>query len=395
MAPEVGGKAEWLVEGVLHGKDRGVGAALLRGALTPLAWLHRAGLEAYLLPYRTGVRKRYRLPVPVIAIGNLSSGGTGKTPMAALLGAYLRDGGRRVTLLSRGHRGSGEKGDGGPRVVSDGERVLLGPDEAGDEPVLLARALPGVPVIVGKDRRRSGRLAVERFSPDVILLDDALQFWQLHRDLDVVLLDARRPFDNGWVLPRGLLREPPSHLARAGVVVLTRADRVGAADLARTVERVRRLAPGAAVATARHAPVGWVRSGGDDTLLPADAFAGRPVTAFAGIADGRGFRETVAALGADVAAFTAFGDHHAYQAAEVATLAAAVPAGAVAVTTEKDLVKVGPLWPAAGAPPLYALRIGMALGDGAEELFRAVDVVLGASAPRDATGRAERPGGRV
>ncbi len=352
-----------LVEGVLHGRDRSLGASLLRGLLTPLAWLHRIGLEAYLLPYRTGLRRRCRLlaadgrPVPVISIGNLSSGGTGKTPMAALVAKRLQSEGRRVVVLSRGYRG---EGSGAPRVVSDGERVLLGPEAAGDEPALLARLLPGVPVVVGKDRRESGRLALERFAPGVIVLDDALQFWQLHRDLDIVLLDARRPFDNGHVLPRGLLREPPSHLARAGIVVLTRADRVPQEALEATRARVAVLARRADVFTARHAPITWVRAR-DNAVEPKDALEGRDVFAFAGIADAGSFVATVEALGARTLQMRDLGDHHVYTGADVAALSAA--RCDAAVTTEKDLVKVAPLWPHDQAPPLYALRIGMQLDD--------------------------------
>jgi tetraacyldisaccharide 4'-kinase len=342
-----------------------MGASLLRGVLTPFAWLHQLGLEAYLLPYRTGVRKRFHLvnadgtPVPVIAIGNLSSGGTGKTPMAHLVAGHLQRLGHRVTLLSRGHGGSGESAR-MPRIVSDGEQILLTPEAAGDEPVLLARFLPGVPVIVGRDRRASGRLAVSTFAPDVIVLDDALQYWQLHRDLNIVLLDARRPFDNGFVLPRGLLREPPAHLKRAGIVVLTRADRVPGDVLARNLEQAQVLAPDAAVFTATHAPLGWVRAS-DDVLLPLNALARQDAIAFSGIADGKAFVEAVQSLGVHVAASRDFGDHYAYGPADIATLAQTMNDG-VAVTTEKDLVKVAPLWPA-GGPPLYALRIGMALED--------------------------------
>jgi len=352
------------VEGVLHGGDRGVGATLLRGLLTPLAWLHQAGLEAYLLPYRTGIRERYRLPLPVIAIGNLTSGGTGKTPMVALVAGHLRDAGRRVVVLSRGHGGSGEAGR-SPRVISDGERVLLTPAEAGDEPVLLANLLPGVPVVIGRDRRRSGRLAVEQFAPDVIVLDDALQYWQLHRDLDIVLLDARRPFDNGHVLPRGLLREPPSHLARAGIVVLTRADRVPSGELAATMEVIRGLAPHADTFTATHAPLGWVRAF-DDAPLPLDALVNKEVFAFSGIADGEAFARTVSSLGVRIAARHDFGNHHIYSPDEVERLGRG---SEVAVTTEKDMVKVRPLWPE-DAPPLYALRIGMRLNEAARFFAR-------------------------
>jgi tetraacyldisaccharide 4'-kinase len=348
------------VADVMHGADRGMGATLLRSLLlAPLAGLHTIGLETYLLPYRTGVRKRFRLPVPVIAIGNLSSGGTGKTPMALLVADHLRAAGRRVALLSRGHGGSGEQGRGG-RIVSDGEHVLLSASEAGDEPTLLANRLPGVPVVVGRDRRRSGRLAVERFDPEIVLLDDGLQYWQLHRDLDIVLLDAARPFDNGYVLPRGLLREPPGHLARAGAIVLTRADRAPPTVVQENIDRIRRLAPNAAVFTASHRPVGWVR-GNEAAALPADALSGRRAFAFSGIADGAAFVDSARGLGVDVTGRRDFGDHHPYDVGEIADLVSTA-CGGIAVTTEKDLVKVGALWPADG-PELYALRIGMHIDD--------------------------------
>jgi tetraacyldisaccharide 4'-kinase len=361
------------VEDVLHGGDRSAGATLLRGLLTPPAWLHQAGLEAYLLPYRTGIRKRYRLPVPVVAIGNLTSGGTGKTPMTAFVAGHLRDEGRRVVVLSRGHGGSRETSR-APRIVSDWGRALLTPQEAGDEPVLLANLLPGVPVIVGRDRRRSGRLAIERFAPEVIILDDALQYWQLHRDLDIVLLDARHPFDNGYVLPRGLLREPPAHLSRAGIAVLTRADRVTAGELDAAIERVRRSASRAAVFTALHAPLGWFRLS-DGALLPTDALCGERLFAFSGIADHSAFRETVDRLGGVLQGEVAFGDHHAYSPASIGELAQRMrDRPSAVVTTEKDMVKVAPLWPA-DAPPLYALRIGMQI-DHPKHFFERIDAAL-------------------
>ncbi len=359
-------RRDQFVENVLQGKDRSATATLLRGLLTPLALLHQAGLEAYLLPFRVGARKPYRLPVPVVAIGNLSSGGTGKTPMAVLVAQTLQADGLRVALLSRGHGGTGERGR-EARVVSDGETIFLTPREAGDEPVLLARLLRGIPVIVARDRRVSGRLAVERFAPDVIVCDDALQYWQLHRDLDIVLLDARRPFDNGYVLPRGLLREAPSRLARAGIVVLTRADRADAAALDNAKSLVARYAPRASAFTAIHAPVGWVRANSDNAPLPPNALCGQTVTGFAGIADGAAFAETVTRLGARLAHFDAFWDHYVYDAATIASVADTAqrsPHVSAVVTTEKDLVKVAPLWPS-DAPPLLALRIGMQLDDAA------------------------------
>ena len=343
---------------LLSGEDRALGAPLLRALLTPLAGLHWLGLKLYLLPYRLGLRKRYCLPVPVISIGNLTSGGTGKTPMAALVGQLLREQGLRVVLLSRGHGGSHEKGK-GAQIVSRGEgQVLLSAEIAGDEPTLLARLLPDIPVIVGRDRRVSGKLACETFAPDVVLLDDALQFWQLHRDLDIVLLDTRRPFDTGWLLPRGLLREPPSHLSRAGIIVLTRADRVSEAQREQQRQHLQRLAPQAAVFTAIHAPLGWIAPE-QEALLPLDSLAGQSVVAFSGIADGAAFVYTLKQLGLTLKFSREFSDHHTYNKKETFSLIEQAP-DALFVTTEKDLTKLATLWPSSG-PALRALRIGMIL----------------------------------
>ena len=376
----ISGANDEFIAGVLHGGDTRPRAGLLRALLTPLAWLHQVGLELYLLPYRTGLRRRFRLrdahgrPVPTIAIGNLSSGGTGKTPMAALVTRRLMEIGPpgrsrvRVALLSRGYRAEEEKSV-APRIVSDGATLFLDANAAGDEPTLLARLLPGVPVVIGRDRRRSGRLAIEKFAPDVIVLDDALQFWQLHRDLDIVLLDARRPFDNGHVLPRGLLREPPRHLNRAGVVVLTRANQATEAELTDARARVARFAPRAALFTAVHTPTAWMRLP-ENTALPLDTFMGRDVFVFAGIADFDSFVRTVESLGARTVALKRFPDHHVYSVSDLAELAHEASGCDAIVTTEKDAVKVASSWPPGDAndvppaPPLHALRIALKLDDG-------------------------------
>jgi tetraacyldisaccharide 4'-kinase len=334
--------------------------------MAPLAGLHFVGLELYLLPYRLGVRKRFRLPVPVIAIGNISSGGTGKTPMAALVGKILRDEGLKVVLLSRGHGGSHEK-DGGAKIVSRGDgKLLLGADVAGDEPTLLAQLLPDIPVIVGRDRRVSGKLACAEFAPEVILLDDALQFWQLHRDLDIVLLDARSPFDNGWMLPRGLLREPPFHLSRASIIVLTRSDAISPDELERRKHVVQRLAPRAALFTATHAPHSWIAL--DGTQKPLEALSGQSIAAFAGIADGKAFQKTLELLSLPLKFFREFTDHHTYNKEEALDLVAQLPGG-LFLTTEKDLTKLRDLWPTEETP-LWALRIQLAVKE--IERFRSI-----------------------
>ena len=372
--------ADGFVDGVLHGADKSLRASLLRAALTPLSLLHQIGLEAFLFTYKIGLLRQHRLrrtdgsPVPVVGIGNLTSGGTGKTPMAALVAGGLRDRGHKVVLLSRGHGGANEYRDGGRSVavVHDGTNVRLGAEEAGDEPRLLAQILGDVPLLVGKDRRESGRVAVARFAPDVVVLDDALQFRELYRDLDIALLDARHPFDNGFLIPRGLLREPPAHLRKAKIVVLTRADRASPAQLADAQTRARRHAPRAALFTATHAPVGWVT--GEGEILPLGALGNRRVLLFSGIADGGAFAQTARDLGVNIEYRWDFGDHYKYTPDDVRVLCD-IPGVEAAVTTEKDWVKIAPPVWNRDAVPLHALRIVMQTNDDAG-LLNEIEAVM-------------------
>lgn len=324
--------------------------SFLRLVLSGLSLLYNAGLEVYLLPYRLGIRRRKRLPCPVISIGNLTTGGTGKTPMTQRLCRLLQARGYRVAVLSRGYGGRNEYGC---ALVSDGETVLLTAQEAGDEAYLLARTLPGVPVLVGKDRRITGRRAWEQFQPDVIVLDDGMQFWQLHRDLDVVLLNASTPFDNGWTLPRGLLREPPSHLRRAGIVVLTNPAQAGAERIQRLQDRLRRLAPGRPVFTADFAPL-CLKSPADETERPTAWLQDRRVATLAAIGNPGAFESLIESLGGVLAARFRYRDHQALTPAELERVfAQALAVGVEAViTTEKDAVKLSAL---PQSPPVYVL----------------------------------------
>ena len=275
---------------------RGLVPSLLRGGLGALAPVYCAGLKTYLLPYDLGLRRRTRLDCPVICVGNLTTGGTGKTPMTQTLCRLLQAHSQRVVVLSRGYGGENEYGC---AIASDGEQLLLTAQQAGDEAFLLAQTLSGVPVVVGKDRRVTGALAQSRFGPDVIVLDDGMQFWQLHRDLDIVLLNACAPFDNGWTFPRGLLREPSSHLRRAGIIILTNARRASAVQLKDAQTRVARLAPHAPVFKADLVP---------DTLRPLhggppqppDMLQGRSVIALSALGNPASFEATLSALGANI-----------------------------------------------------------------------------------------------
>ncbi len=354
----------------------GPAANALRTVLGGLERLYGAGLAAYLFAERLGLRRRGRLPVPVVSIGNLSVGGTGKTPMTQWLVGRLRAEGRRVAVLSRGHGGSSQA----VRFVSnDAGEVLLSAQDAGDEPHLLAETLPGCPVLVGKDRREAGRAALRQFDLDVLVLDDGFQFWQLGRDLDIVLLDARRPFANGHALPRGLLREPKQNLRRARVVVATRAGELDAAARAAFVGEVARLAPRASVFFADHRAVGFVPAHDlAAPLIALEPFRGRPVSAACAIARPDSFRRTLEQdAGAQVLNLTVWDDHHPLTQGDAdAVLADAARAGAEAVVvTEKDAVK----WAAVCAPdaglPVYALRVAMVVDD-ASRLMAAINKVF-------------------
>jgi tetraacyldisaccharide 4'-kinase len=244
--------------------------------------------------------------------------------------------------------------------------VRLSAREAGDEAYLLARTLPGVPVLVGKDRRQTGVLAAEQFHPDLIVLDDGMQFWQLHRDLDIVLLNACAPFDNGWTFPRGLLREPPSHLRRAGIIVLTSTRLAGPEQTQAVRDRVRRLAPGRPIFTADLAPTG-LQSIVGRTALPASWLDGRRVAALSAIGNPDSFEAMIGELGGELRARFRFRDHAAITLGDMERVfAESCAAGAEAVlTTEKDAVKMAPL---KSALPLLALQVALQIEEEAEFL---------------------------
>lgn len=347
--------------------------SLLRGGLGLLAPVYCVGLKTYLLPYNLGLRKRTRLNCSVICVGNLTTGGTGKTPMTQTLCRLLQAQGKQVVILSRGYGGDNEYGC---AVVSDSNNVYLNAEAAGDEAFLLAVSLPGIPVLVGKDRRITGKLAVERFKPDVIVLDDGLQFWQLHRDLDIVLLNAYRPFDNGWTFPRGLLREPPSHLRRAGITVLTNARKVPVSQLEALQKRAAELAPNTSVFTADLVPLAlhslresqFDKKSFDPSVNPSltvEWLQGKRVAALSALGNPRSFEETITASGGEIVQRFRFRDHQQITGVMLSEIVTASrQAGAQALlTTEKDAVKMNLK---SEQFPCYALQIAMQVDHEAE-----------------------------
>ncbi len=306
-------------------------------ALAPLSWLYQTGLSFYLAPYELGIRKQHQLGCRVVCVGNLTFGGTGKSPMVRAICREIQILGLRPAVLSRGHGGRMCLAGG---LVSDGEKRLMEAVDSGDEPALLADSLPGVPVAIGKDRGKSGEMVIERFSPDIIVLDDGMQYWQLHRDADIVLVSAVDPFGNGWVLPAGTLREPVSGISRASAVVVTGAEAVSRELAVGVAEQMKIRAPEAEVFIARREPTAVIdtRTGeqrGVETLR------GMKVVAVSGIANPQSFESALERLGADIAARVRFGDHAEYSQTQIDTVRKALKdTGAVAVvTTAKDAVK--------------------------------------------------------
>jgi len=288
-----------------------------------------------------GWKKIGRAPVPVISVGNVTLGGTGKTPMVEWLARWYRRRGLRVAILSRGY---GQEGG------------------LNDEGQVLEENLPDVPHLQGPDRVSLANIAVHELESELILLDDGFQHRRLARDLDLVLIDALDPFGLGHLFPRGLLREPIGSLRRAGVVVLSRADLISAAEKEAIRALVLLEAGSLPWVEARHAPLDLIDAEG--VASPLELIQGQSIAAFCGIGNPEGFRRTLLPLCKELRDLRVFPDHHTYSAADVRSLekwAADVGANLV-LTTQKDLVKLraGLLGPA----PLRALRIGLELTAG-------------------------------
>jgi tetraacyldisaccharide 4'-kinase len=305
------------------------GTFILRPLLGILSFPYEGAVFLRNAAYDRHLVAQKKLPCPVISIGNLTVGGTGKTPTAIMLAALLKGRGYHPAVLSRGYRG---KTKSSINVVSDGKGILMDWRDAGDEPVLIAQSLPGIPVLAGTDRFVTGMAAVERFGANVLILDDAFQHRRLFRDIDIVLLDAMRPLGNGFLLPRGTLRERPSSLGRADILL-----RTGVAEETEFLPGDIALPSFWGV----HQPTGIV-SGKTGRIEPPGVLQGQKVFAFSGIGSPEAFRKSLAALGADVVSCRDFPDHHPYSDADMEELRRlAAPSGASClITTEKDAVRL-------------------------------------------------------
>jgi tetraacyldisaccharide 4'-kinase len=329
---------------------------LASNALGALEKAYELGLSVYLRLEHIGIRKRLSLPIPVISIGNLSVGGTGKTPATIAIATALKELGLNVVVLSRGHGGTSSKY--GAVVSDDCGNILLSTAQSGDEPMVLAMAMPGIPVLVGKDRRLTALTAITRFHPDVLVLDDGFQYWQLKRDVDIVLLDSQNPFGNGHALPRGLLREPKKNLSRAQIVLLTRSSHLTPIEKENIIGQIDALTGGVSVYYSDHVGAHIVASNAAalNIGLPID------VLAVCAIAKPLSFLETVRGSGIDPVETLLLPDHHHYGPTDrLSIIRLMKKCGAkTVVTTQKDYVKLASLLPDV---PLFVQPIAMEFHD--------------------------------
>ncbi len=340
---------------IISGRRQGPVASFLRAALATASWPYAGAMRLRRWAYRIGLRKSHAAAVPVICVGNITTGGTGKTPMVAWVVARLRAAGRTPAILTRGYRAVGGKSD---------EAELL-------------KNIAGAPVVVNPDRLEGAKAAVGQ-GADVLVMDDGFQHRRLRRALDIVLIDATDPFGFGHCLPRGLLREPAAALRDAGAIVITRSDAIEPQQLSALREKLASLAPQVPICAAVHRPVAVINEN-DEKLAP-DALNGRKAYAFCGLGNPGHFFRMLGELGTRLVSTQAFDDHAEYTPQVIDSLKRAAEncEAEIFITTQKDAVK---LMDADLSLPVWKLAVEIGITDAADGL---IELILSAAGKRSA-----------
>lgn len=369
-------ETEQFVLEVIFDRRKGKRATVVRTLLYGLSRVFEGVVKARKFLYDVRILRDTTLGIQVIAVGNITAGGTGKTPVVEKFARELQDQGRKVAILSRGYRSKPpplrrrllnkilfREEATPPRVVSDGKSLLLDSETAGDEPYMLASNLKDVVVLVDKDRVKSGRYAIQKFGCDTLLLDDGFQYWKLKgRRRDIVLVDCQQPFGNEFMLPRGTLREPPKHLTRANVIFLTKSD----GNTAELRKRIAKYNPTAGIIECVHHPLYFedVFTGERHGL---DFLKGRRVASFSAIAQPESFEQSLVKLGAELVYTKSFADHHRFTQQEVlnAINRSKKRQAEMIITTQKDAVRFPKI--DRRDLPIYFMRVEIKILSGAKD----------------------------
>lgn len=374
-------KLETYILTVIEDRRQGRSAVLLRWFLKQLSGLYGLIVGVRLWLYEHGIFRHYTLGCQIVSVGNLTVGGTGKTPVVEVFARSLQKSGRKVAILSRGYKKDElpfaqrlvnrlllRENKIPPRVVSDGKNLLLDSGMSGDEPYMLACNLPQVAVVVDKNRVKAGKYAISKLGCDTLILDDGFQYLSLKHQLDIVLVDRTNPFGNRSLLPRGILREPIRHIKRAGFIFITKSSGDGAEELKR---QLRQLNPDAEISECRHCPR-YLQDFYSGERKPLDYLKGLDVAAISGIAVPKGFEDELVRLGARVLYHKRYADHHRYSQMEIIdNMNKGMSRGAKAIiTTEKDAVRF-PMIERRDVP-FYFLRVEIEMLSGAEDFYACI-----------------------
>jgi tetraacyldisaccharide 4'-kinase len=357
--------------------------------LFPLSILFLQIVKLRRFLYNRGILISDVLGCPVLVVGNLTVGGTGKTPVVEKIARELHERGRKVAILSRGYKSKGEpcwkalirwithQNEPPPRVVSNGKSVLLTSEIAGDEPFMLAINLPGVVVLVDRNRVKAGRYAIKKFGADILILDDGFQYFPLLGHVNLLLIDKTNPFGNGCLLPRGIMREPISQITRASYILLTKVDDIHDNSL---IDVIRIHSENAKIIQCTHFPR-YLSSIDRKEIIPIGAIGGKKIMAFSGIAYPDSFENFLARNNSKIVYKKRFVDHHRFSRGELEKIfgVAAARNAEFAITTEKDAVRI----PADFTPPMatYFLKIDIEIVDGEPVFEEAISKFCTANAP--------------
>jgi tetraacyldisaccharide 4'-kinase len=339
---------------IISGRRTGIGAMCWRGILRAASVPYSLVMRVRNWRYDSNPKLVTRVSVPVISIGNITLGGTGKTPFVEWISRWFRNHNVRVSIISRGYNAA--------------------ENSRNDEAIELEEKLPDVPHIQNPNRIEAAQVAIEELETQLIVLDDAMQHRRIGRDLEIVLIDALEPFGFGAVFPRGTLREPIAGVKRADVLVLTKANLIDMSERAKIRERYEKLAPSAAWVEAAHQPVALRGATGEEK--PLNGLAGASIGAFCGIGNPTGFRGTISSAEMKLIELKEFPDHHLYSRDDVEELnrwASSLDVAAI-LCTHKDLVKIG--LETLGGKPFWAVRIGMQILAGEAELESRLKFIL-------------------